>query len=218
MRVRVAVLVAAFLLLALPAVALGWHPLTVTGVCNENGVAWTATATQSEANNDVDFSYDANFAIVLDTFTLAGNPLHATYQGNEGPIYVRWSADHAVTSKGSIDPCPTPTPTQTPQPTPTPTATPVDPTPTPTPTATPVVTPTPTIPPCQTEDVACSTPTPTPTSTATPVVSPSSVVTPPPTSTSTTSGTNGADLRPIFLLFAVITALAMLLSPSRRSR
>lgn len=174
----------ALVTLAIPAGVAAWHPLSVVGECNDNGILWTATASQSESNNNVDFSYDADFAVVLDTFLLQGQPLHTSYQGgDESTIYVRWAGDHAVLTTGYAK-CATPSPSPSPSPTPTPSATPSpSPSPSPTPSASPSPSPTPTATPTPDPCVEGQCPTPSATPSPTPSASPSPVITPPTTST-----------------------------------
>lgn len=201
-----ALILAVLLVAALPSAALGWQPLNLEGQCNQSDdVDWVASTTHAEADMTVEFSSDADFAVVLDRFDLFPVPGgYATDPLAAGPVmYVRWFADHRLVTRGEVPPCPTPTPDPTSTPVPTSTAS-ASPDPTRTPEPTPTSTPS-----------ASSTATPTTTPSGTPSPTHTPTVTLPPTSTETTPG-SGSLLGPLLLL-AMIVGFAVSWMKVRRS-
>jgi hypothetical protein len=131
--------------LALASPALGWSALVLTGSFDGSDVAWVASTGTAESDMVVDFSYTADFAVVLDRFYLfpdghggfATDPLIG-----QAEMYVRWEGDTRIVTHATFEEsqCQEPTPS----PSPTPTATPIEPTATASPTPSPTPTPTPT--------------------------------------------------------------------------
>lgn len=134
MKTRILTAIAVLsIFLALPATALGWHPLTLTATCDQGQIMWVASTDKAESNMNVEFSTHADFSVIDDTF-LMDNVVpggFATDQFSNGnDLYVRWQADHKVVTHGTFEgecgaeATPTPEPTPTPARTPGPTSTP----------------------------------------------------------------------------------------------
>lgn len=109
---RIAAVLALVGLLALPAAALAWSPLTVTGTCAH---VWTVTG-DKEDDNLVELSTDAAFTAPLE-LTLNAN-YQATATVNARQVWARWTNDHTVVTASGKLVCATPTTRPTPHATP----------------------------------------------------------------------------------------------------